>query len=146
MNDLTKYFDDPDSEECIEWLVSAFKKHILEGGTMDELLGIVSVGFNAPSARTTYLRKKRVEAITTSWDLLCIDNPNWSDWRCSQELFKKVSDRRNKGELIQEIQMCTQLLGDKGYGNVDSLHAVACRSNNARIELITELLDTVQDT
>ena len=49
-------------------------------------------------------------------------------------------------ELIAEINRCTELLNDKGYASVDSLHAVACRSNNARIELIAELLDTSENT
>ena len=49
-------------------------------------------------------------------------------------------------ELIAEINRCTELLNDKGYASVGSLHAVACRSNTARIELISELLDTEQDT
>ena len=62
---------------------------------------------------------------------------------CSYEvdMYPKVTR-----ELIAEINRCTELLNDKGYESVDPLHAVACRSNTARIELISELLDTDQDT
>ena len=141
MDDLTAYFDNPDNPAVGEWLVSAFKTHVIEGGSMDELLGLVSVGFNAPSARTTYSRHKREVAITLAWDILCIDKPDWSEWKCSSELYRKINDNHNTGLVIDEIKICNSMLGSE-YSSVDSLHAVTCRSNTARLELISELLDT----
>jgi len=134
----SQYFDNPDTAG--DWLIAAWKEYIISGKSMDDLLGLKTVGFSGQNARTTYFRQKRGLALWNAWSLVKEIN-GLSDWKASQELYRLIQRPSSVMDLeltdaINEYLMLSELLGSKQYSSAASLH----RNITERYSQIADLL------
>jgi len=117
-------FDNPRSDLTQTILSDALQQHLATGTSLDEILGLRSVGYSAMSPRLSYLRQRRGALLVVCWKLLQEDGLNPRE--AANLTYDYITSRKRPPGHLESL--ITELIELGSMANVKLSSRVAFRA------------------